>query len=257
MKNKILFACILAAQSHVSLHAEFLLDEVNREEYTQHYNLLPSVEENNYALKNNVNFPSFLEKAQEVVTLYELEPYVGVRLIHKHFPVDHNQLMLEEYKLINSASSLVTSAHDFDMAIEKEAFPASWIFSNSSTRPFVFEASVDPAVRIGIRRLQENYEFMGEIESLLRKNNLQGLLSIALLRRDSLHAQGDNIYMEINDGNSAQSVVQLWPENSDLNNSIRTSWSFKGPKQVGCINVSYCSKQSDGSHVTYSFHKSS
>lgn len=252
-KKNLILAITFLSFSNLPAYAHFSLDEVDKETYTQRYNMLPSVEDSNDSLKLSPHFLGFLGKAEEVVTRYEFEPYVGLRLIHNHFPVDQNQLMVEEYQLIEGTPSLVTYAHDFDLASDKGAVPASWIFSTDEFEPMVFETSTDFAVKTGVRHLQENYEFMEEMGPLLKKSSLSHILSVALLRRDSLNVGDQQIYMEINDGDSRKSVVQLWSVN-DTNNAIRTTWSFKGPKQQDCLGTSYCKKTSNG-HIAANIHK--
>jgi hypothetical protein len=236
-----------------SLYAQFELDDMDRESYTRRYNSLPSVEENNEKLKASPQFSSFLKEAEEIVSRYELEPYVGFRLIHSHFSVGENQVMTENYEVIDSVPSLVTSAFTVEEAKERGAVPASWIMSDTAGAPFVFETSTDPEVKTGARLLQDNYEFMGEAEASLRKHNLNHLLSLALLKRSSLQAKEGQMYLELNSNKSKRSVVQLWNEEDSSIDTIRTTWSFKGPKKQACYNVWACVGK-NGSHVGAEVH---
>ena len=46
--------------------------------------------------------------------------------------------------------------------------------------------------------------------------------------------------MEVNSGHGHKSVVQLWNDTSDSPYTIRTSWSFKGPRQQKCWPIMKC-----------------
>src|SRR3990167_11429112 len=126
------FTCVSHLSLSTALCGHFDLDDIDIATHKTHYNALPSVEENDALLKASPPFDSFLKEAEEIVTRYELESAVGLRLIHRHFALGENQVMTEGYETINEVPSLVTYAHKFEEAKEKGAVPASWIFSDSS-----------------------------------------------------------------------------------------------------------------------------
>lgn len=217
-----------------SLFGYYTLDDFNGESYVTHYNNLPSVEENNTQLETSPSFNAFLKEAGEVVSQYDLNQFVGVRLIHRHFTLGTSQVMSEEYKIVDGIPSLVTESQRLDEARDNGALPASWILSAHSSNPQMFEASNDSAVKAGSSELQKSPEFFEEMGSLLQRYSLNTLLSIALLKRDSLVLTEGQIYWELNDVKRKRSVVQAWKPNQDSVKSIRTSWTFNGPKDQWC-----------------------
>jgi hypothetical protein len=198
----------------------------------------------------------FLVDAGQIVTKYEMEANVGLRLIHNHFPIEKGQIMVEELQSIKGIASLVTYAQEFEMAQSKKAIPASWIISEKPKEdPIVFEATTDPAVHAGIKLLQQKPEFMNEIGDLLRKNKFTSLLSVALLKKDSLVANDGEMYIEINEASPQKSVVQAWRADQKPTDAIRTSWSFNGPQDGHCLAIGYCQPLfSQHLHLTYHQH---
>lgn len=225
------------------LSAVYTLDDIDSESYQTHYNELPTVEDSDHQLQQrSVQFSQLVVDAERIVTKYEMEGNVGLRLIHSHFPVENGQLMVEELQSIKGIPSLVTYAQDFETAKEKQAFPASWIFSeNHEKSPIVFETTTDPAVQAGIKLLKEKPEFMDEMGNLLRNTRFSSLLSIALLRKESLVAHEGEMYLEINETNPQKSIVQIWKNDQKPRETIQTSWVFKGAnQQSGCLQVGHC-----------------
>jgi len=239
-----------------SLHAEFDWDDVNLEIHRKHYNNLPSVEESDAQLRVSTQFEPFLKKAEEVVVQYELEDSIGLRLIHRHFDLGEKQVMAENYELVKNVPSLVTYAHSIEEVQDKKALPASWIFSgNADQEALLFEASSDPEIRASSYKLQQNPEFFEEMNTLLRDHQLNNLLSVAILKRDSLVAKKGEIYVEANTLPKNKSIVQVWNKNNKSPDSIRTSWSFKGPRQPKCVRVSQCIPNDRGEHIVYGWHQ--
>ncbi|MBA3814695.1 MAG: hypothetical protein H0X26_09510 [Alphaproteobacteria bacterium] len=241
IRLSVAFISTLHLSMSTALCGHFELDSIDKETHKIRYNSLPAVEESDALLKGSSQFNSFLNEAEEIVTRYELEPAVGLRLIHRHFTLDEGQLMAEEYDSIDNVPSLVTYAHKFEEAEAKGAIPASWMFSGSSQDEILlFEASNDPAVKTGSLKLQNSPEFFDEMGKILTENNLHHLLSVALLKRDSLVAEESHIYMEVNSRHEQKSVVQIWDGTSDSSNTISTSWAFKGPRQQKCWPIMKC-----------------
>lgn len=242
--------------SSTPIAAIYHLEDIDTSKYQIRYNNLPAVEDSDHQLSlRSAQFSKFLEDASEVVSRYEMEPYVGLRLIHRHFQVGKDQIMVEESQPFSGIPSLLTYAQDFEVAQYKGALPASWIVPSSQYEsPYAFEASTDTAVRDGQRALEQSPEFIEEMAGLLRENQFADLLSIALLKRDSLPAKEGEMYLEINQEKPDLSVVQIWQQDQKPKATIRTSWSFKGPKQQGCLQVSGCLPIGDA-HIYGTYHQ--
>lgn len=222
--------------------AIYKLDDIDPERYQTNYNKLSTVENSDHQLQErSAQFSQLLEDAEKIVNKYEMEGHVGFRLIHNHFLVGKGQLMVEESQSIKETPSLVTSAQDFDAVKTKKAVPASWIVSeNPEESPIAFEMTTDPAARAGRKLLKKNPEFMKEMSDLLKDTKFNSLLSVALLKKDSIVAAEDEMYMEISEANPQRSIVQILKADQITKPTIRTSWSFKGPKQQACDSYIHC-----------------
>lgn len=256
IKTSLLFSCALHLSVSTALCGQFQLDDIDAEAYRTHYNNLPSVQESDGLLKESSQFHSFLKEAEEIITRHELESLVGLRLIHRHLSLGKNQVMAEEYEVVNNTPSLVTSAFHIEEAKAKGAVPASWIFSgNIEEDPIVFEASTDAAVKLGSSTLQDKPDFMQEMSMLLHTKGLNNLFAVSLLKRDALTAKEDQMYVEQISTDEKLSILQLGYEQDQPSNMIRTSWSFKGPKKYGCINFTICQPLPTGGHLNIIYHQ--
>ncbi len=224
----------------VPCFAEMTLDDLNISEHTVHYNSLFSVGEADDALKGCSYFPDFLTKAEEVVLSYGFEQHTGLRLMHRHFDLEPSQVMVEEFQEVDGIPSLVTSAIPVIEARLKNAVSSGWIFNSSSIG--IFEFSTDEAVRQGFRDIQTTPEFLEQMEKIIKDYNLENLMSVSLLRKDSLFAREGQYYQERTF--PGKSVVQI--HEGDWGESTRTSWSFgKGPIMLRC---SVCRKDDAWGH---------
>jgi hypothetical protein len=180
--------------------------------YSKRYNKLPEVEVNNEIKKANPLAELFIKDIAEAITKYGLQNYIGLRLIHKHFKIEANQIMVEEYEEIEGIPSFVTSAKNLEDAIAIKSIPASWIFTEQG--PIVFETSTDKEVPDGAALLLKNPEFIEEFKKLINSYKLNEIFALAVLRRKPLShdIQSNQICLENNYNKpKSMSVVQLSP----------------------------------------------
>ncbi|AIL13516.1 hypothetical protein IM40_08520 [Candidatus Paracaedimonas acanthamoebae] len=98
----------------------------------------------------------------------------------------------------------------------------------------LFETKTDSVVKTVNLRLQKHPEFFNEIGQLLKDYQLNNLLSIAVLKQNSLVAEEEQNYMEVSSEKENRSIIQLLKRENTPQNSIRISWSFKSSKQHTC-----------------------
>ncbi|MCE2716214.1 MAG: hypothetical protein ACK4V2_04250 [Pseudomonadota bacterium] len=241
LKEKLRFIIALFINaSMIPCFAELTLDNLDISEHTSRYNSLLSVEDADDTLKRYSCFPEFLAKAEEVVLSYGFEKHTGVRLMHRHFELPSDSVMVEEFQEVSGVSSLVTSTVPVTEARLKNAVPSGWVLNSSSIG--IFEFSTDEAVRQGFRDIQTTPEFLEQMEKTIKDYNLENLMSVSLLKKDSLFATEGQYYQERTF--SDKSVVQIL--DGDWGESTRTSWSFgKGPIMLRC---SVCRKDDAWGH---------
>jgi hypothetical protein len=228
------------------------LEDLNIENHVKMYNQLPSVEYNDNIVTSHPRVDSLLKDVEQVISQYAMQDYLGLRLIHSHFQLNNNQIMVEEFIKLDNVPSLVTSDHQFEEAKIKKARPASWIFSKElKENPLVFETSTDEAVTAGTIMLQKNLDFVEAIRKIVTEYEMNDIFSLAVLKRESLKPQSssmEEVYVENNyKGLSNVSVVQL--DTKDVLKSdmlIPTSWSFGGDnKKYACQATKYCRRSGD------------
>lgn len=229
------------------------IDDIDTESYVHHYNRLLAVEEADDRLKGSSEFEKYLRIAGEIIIRYGAQEYFGLRLMHRHFPLSPNHIMVEEFQLLSDVPSLVTSAHTFEDARTKGAIPSGWIFGSTLDEINVFETTTDPAVQKGSQFVQEHPEFFDEIGRSLRDSGLNNLVCLGILPRQSLTGNTPLVYLEQNYESTFQSVTQLG-EVSDLGKSIKTSWSFAGPIQHGCVPMYQCKYVIGQPHAHIPYH---
>lgn len=198
----------------------YSIDEIEPDFHASHYNSLPPIEKADEDIKSKTFFQAFLNRAGEIIRSHKLEDYVGVRLIHRHFSLNAGQVMVEKFEQIDSVPSLVTSAEDISLAREKGAVPSGWIFSKSN--PVVFEFSTDLAVKDGLALIQNSLNFLREMREVIEEFKLEELMAVGVLKKQSVVAEGDQIYWERNYYNSNLSIVQL----SDPFEPVKTETMF-------------------------------
>lgn len=200
------------------------------EKYRHHYNSLPQVEVANANLNSRENFYDFLNEAEKLVTNYGFEKYVGFRLIHKHFELPQFHVMVEELQDIEGIPSLVSQPIEITIASLKGAVPSGWLFSSTSRN--IFEFSTDSAVQAGLNTVQSAPKFLDDIEKLLNKYQIEDIMSVSLLRKESLVPQEGQHYLETTFPTA--SIVQI-VNDSESSDGIRTSWTFgKEPRMQRC-----------------------
>lgn len=251
MKYLIFIFSFLCAAYNANSVKILTIDEVDFTAHVGNYNRLPSAEEADQNLQSHPSFQSFLEGAGKIITDSQLETYVGLRLIHRHFKEVEGRTMMERFELQEGVPSLVTSPQPVSYAKESGAAPSGWIVSSSSAVE-AFEFSTDEAVKEGLRKLQQHSDVFLSLSQLIIQHKIEALIAIGIIKRSGLPFSGEP-YMEKSFAESQSSIVQVrLPDSSS--NVIQTSWSFV-PRTHGCeyYCLSWCqSDESTGYSHEYS-----
>src|SRR6266511_316470 len=88
------------------------------------YNNMQKVEDAHQDLQRRIEFKELLEKVNTLTVENNIE--LGLRLIHKHIPLEEGKIMIEEFCEFNNKPAFVTSA-DF---ANDNTYPASWLVGN-------------------------------------------------------------------------------------------------------------------------------
>lgn len=218
------------------------------------YNSLPVVEVADEALQSKSGvFDEFLEEASRLSTEHNFSELVGVRLIHRHHLVGDTEVMAESYEYLDDQEALVTRPVKMDSL--KEYTPASWIIKDGTIK--VFEYSKDLRVRNGYTKLQESAAFISSFVNLLRKYEMEDLVSFSILDREwygrlsgTLFFTEDSYDLE----HSFMSVVRP----KDLNETstdtyINTAWILNTPLNFNSNAVLEGKSSDDSDIVPYTY----
>lgn len=233
------------------------INDIDQEWYVKHYNNLQFVESATEKLGSISEFKDFLVNSKRIATDFELNDYLGFRLIHRHFHLNPGEVMVELFERYDDIDSLVTSAFSASVAMQKEAAPASWIFSGSEIIPFEF--STDRAVKEGLTRIQENPEVFLQLKDLIIRNNLQELIALSIVKRANLACDVNESRLEKSYGNEARdmgySVVQKTSKADISSLDYVTAWHLNFQNDDTCVPDGHCQncrRQED--HCFYSYH---
>jgi hypothetical protein len=216
------------------------LENIEINNYTGRYNQLPEVEDNDKTMKSNPLAELFLKEISEIIKQYGLEDYIGLRLLHKHFKIESNEVLVEEYREIEGIPSLVTSAQDIHDAIAKKSIPASWMFTEEGL--LVFETSTDKEVHNGVALLLKHPEFIEKVSKLINNYQMNNIFALAVLKREALgQTKSDELYFEMNNDQPMSVVQVVQKESIKKDVAIKASYGFgKGLKSIWCHDPRIC-----------------
>ncbi|KAJ1443990.1 hypothetical protein B484DRAFT_389156 [Ochromonadaceae sp. CCMP2298] len=211
------------------------------------YNGLPEVEDANAALRGKASVQDVLAEAMDIIESSELSAYLGVRLVHRHFRLGKDKVMVEQLEQCDNIDSLVTAESTLSMAKQLGAVPASWIFSEDAIFPF--EYSTDQAVKDGVSKLLEAPQVFLTLRDLILTHHLEDLFAVAILKRQGLECGQEESMLEKSfgeAGHGGRSIVQRVANGSIDALSIVTSWQ---PTAHGRCYARYFCDRINGIHV--------
>lgn len=227
------------------------------------YNSLPEVELADTAIKARPDFSTFLENFGDLIRRHGLEDAVGLRLVHRHFPLEtkadgKQAVMSESFELVEGVPSLVTKAHEVTSTL-LDSYPASWLFTESEEQGIPFELSSDSAIKTARDRIDAATGFFDDARQMIVRDKYASLLSLAILKRTSLTSDDDQQVLNEKSREGIGSILQLVHITEvQTEENIQTSWVFadtKGPKQVGCTKRMYCARDPmTGNHPKKPYH---
>ncbi len=183
------------------------------------YNNLRTVEQADKVRKSTSSFDIFLKKAAELIREAGLELDVGVFLLHHHFVLEPQEVMLESSNLVEN--KIVTTPHRADEL--RHFSPCRWACRDCICEPIEF--STDPCVSEVSKQLELSnfFEEYANLVSQFRLNNLAGL---TVVRRKNLPANTGQIYVERSYSRDRSSVVTIENERSFADDLIETTWTY-------------------------------
>lgn len=202
------------------------------------YNMLSTPEDAYEKVQKSNTFEQFLEEAKALAALYNIEEFMGIRLIHHHTVIKNNEIMVEGYEDFEGSRCLVTRPQ----MPTADATPASWIFDGNSY--MVFEYSYDSKVRQAFEIVKDLPNFFSEFALLLQKYNYQKLVAIAILDRECYRDyEGEYTFLETsyNQPTFASIVKPYKAEDAQAIQGITTGWVLnEKPRTHSCVITIVC-----------------
>lgn len=161
----------------------------------------------------------------------KLQNKFGVFLIHKHFDIENDQIMFDEFKN-NKCFSYPTK-------INKNMFPHRWIVINNNLVPFEYSE---------YKSEEPPKELINFINS--KKYYNLGIYYICEEFPDKYSVEHTEIFLNNNNNLYNKVNITEYIDEPLVDESLyrRTSWEFKDNKKYATC-MSYCMKTSAGNHA--------
>ena len=187
-----------------------------------------------------------------VICRHGLQDKVGIALLHKHFDVQVNERLVEEFTenklLISPCSAMYTEA----------ATPYMWKFQLSTQSDefmlypleFVHPSSPNVSHATGLTKaLSENKDFVEEFATELLNMNLLDVFGITALHRDSLEVHEDEVRLETTNYDDRLLTISV-ASVGDIDHSTltETQWTFTPDKDFKILGLcsSHCFSHCQG-----------
>ena len=151
---------------------------------TAAFNSLPDFEINKQRANEKVEL---MNEFGIVLRKHKVERFLGIALVHKHFPLETNERVVEE---VRSEASYIQPRIVADETI---ITPYLWCVSANggakitwTPMEFVLSSSLVPSVRSFASELPSRFELLNELGEVLILNDAQDIFGLALLHRQRI-----------------------------------------------------------------------
>ncbi|EER24714.1 hypothetical protein D8B26_006899 [Coccidioides posadasii str. Silveira] len=198
------------------------------------YESLPSLREAANLFKETQAKELLLGPIRELFLDSGIHEQYGVSLLHKHFPIETNQRLVDcrnistPWTVENSNNSVVSKYEGF-------IIPRTFRFFNGILAPFEFDFS--PCSSHG----DPDRELFDRISALLHQHGLENVLGVR-----SLDRYDPDLSVEITEGKTNIMIPRGSVKDSEL---IEALWVFSADDDQRCHCREYCWKDTKGKHL--------
>ena len=220
------------------------------------YNSLPAVEASEEALNASNKKKECIAKIEEYIHSNELEDIFGLWLVHSHFEIKADEIVVESSHLLKGEGMELVSesrkVSDVDMG---SLAPHRFQVIEGSTELESLEYTDDVLTQKTWDWVQENPEYLNAIAKIIEEARLTKVLGIALLGERCLMSiqSGTTVFQEQTEDDS-KNISSLVERNGDTEKNIETTWAFKkGQSDVIATYVCFrvCIRRSPGHSVSH------
>jgi hypothetical protein len=173
-----------------------------------------------------------------LIRKYGMEKLIGVSLLHRHFDINSDEVMVETIDLQKNESVCRPQP------MEKDVFPTIFKFIDASKlwQPVQFANNLQPKHEF------MNEQLMQDLGNLLKERDLTDTFGMSIIKKDVLCKDGEMLLEEnYSDRVSVVRPVTHWKEGT-----IKTMYRFDGKQCDGCTPTQVCRSAGSGHVVGYS-----
>jgi hypothetical protein len=187
------------------------------------YNALTSVEEADKIVRAENKIDEFLSRSQALFFLHNVQSRFGVALLHRHYPCERHELVLQDEHVLNGERVLIAQPEPRNITGSKKT-PWLWTLSGEQFCPIEFTS--DELAHDLLHSDLISEEFLEGFTCLLTKSPVGSLFGLAIVER-SLYklAKPEESPIEYSNSEERQNIIFL--RNDPTVNSIETSWVFR------------------------------
>jgi hypothetical protein len=188
------------------------------------YNHVPLVERADARRKSSGAFQKLVDDAARILLRYALEDACGLFLIHRHFAVREQEVMLECFDRRRRA--LITKSRHRSSISPPLGVPSRWVLQRSVFVPLEF--SSDPGAERALAAISASAGFVRDMATAILRHGLSDTIGIASLLRDELLADPHQAYVERNYADARESVVRICKRSAITEREyIETVWTVE------------------------------
>lgn len=197
-----------------------------------------------------VESQAMLSELGDVIRRHQLEKYVGMCLLHKHFHLATEERLVEEFVGNNAyikPTTDYTDALPYMWMVKPSETPGEWVWY-----PLEFVRN-DGSISEAIARMEAvtgNQDFLNEIAAKLSELGLSNMFGISILHRDAIKIAEGEILVESTDDQQRVLTFASVPRPSvDPATLTQTLWKF--PAAGGVESLAECSHCTHCTHCTH------
>lgn len=213
------------------------------------YNKLPGVMKAHRSALCAHNFHSALEEVGQVLERSGLQDVLGISLLHRHNDLGNGEIMVQRSEQLDDGGIALVTAKVSAIDVSEPLCPTVWrVGTDMPVEPLEYCLGADSGLTNDF--FVKNQHVFADVASVLKRNGLDELLGLSLLREHVLgDNRGESIAIETTDLKRNANVVTL-RKREECVDFITTLWRFNVAEQQRCIPFKQCTPRSPGHDIT-------
>ena len=185
----------------------------------------------------------------DVIRQHGLNQQVGISLLHKHFNLNNDERLVEEFADNHAYIRPTTDSADSLPYMWKleQALSGEWSWVPLE---FVRREDADATFSDRVAAVTQNQAFLNDLAAKLSELGMANLFGFSILHRDTIHVAEGNILVESTDDDARVLTFSALPR-SEVKPETLTQTLWKFPETSGIEAVSECSHCTHCTHCTH------